>query len=241
MDKPKEVVKQSNQSAAVAAAKPPKVDFKTWKKKFDGLLRVKTDAWLAVEALLCREEAWLEQSLSKPVPDRRTARLNYVYNMTSCSEFPKNILKEDEYTRKKLDEVTSEIEAFMAHIEKREAHVLSTDGLLVMDMSPVFKSFKMAALASRNVLACLQPPYARLRKVTDDCLSFLINLNNLDIPEKQAFALCKLALIAHGFKDTDLEEFTDEKIFSGNVRKRRNALDAKLRRSYKVKNLLKRI
>jgi hypothetical protein len=211
-----------------SAVMPPKVDFQTWKKRFD--LVVNSPAWECFKALMAREYDWLETSA--PAPDKRTKCLLFIYEMTACRAFSPTTQITNKYTRGALEKLTPQIEDFIARLRKARGTVLANDNLLVIDLKLLDQALAKAAEISRFYLLCLQRPYAHQTNAIDQSLFLLGILRRNNFPEEQAYALVKLALIAHGFHANDLVEFDIGKIEAGNLRKRMNARDVTVRRLF---------
>jgi hypothetical protein len=205
------------------------IEFKNWTERFDSLLISRTPAWRGLQKLIaCNSDVFLDP-LYSAIPDRRISCLFLIYDMTSIIDMPSSVIKSDERSRKRLERITADIESYVAYLRKVGPLILSTDGLIPMEMTPVLRAFESAAEVSRSFLTCLQRRYARFGDRVDFCLHFLNILNNNGIPEKEAYGLTQIAMEAHGYKPDEIELLNDTHLRDGTIRKRRNAFSKQMK------------
>jgi hypothetical protein len=125
-----------------------------------------------------------------------------------------------------LADLTTDIEAFVAHIKKTGAEVESNYGLSVK-LTRVLEALEEAAYASRRTLVFLHQSNVQCPDAIDYCLFLLRACTG--VPRRQAHALAKLALLAHGYPESDLTSLNPDKIHPGNIRKRKAAYKKSIR------------
>jgi len=102
---------------------------------------------------------------------------------------------------------------------------VESQGGIGLDLSPdlhLFHKARNSATATLELPEAKGPESLR-RDAVDQCLFFLSTLEGL-VPESQANDLARLALKAHGYADVALTDLDEDKIRSGKVRKRKDAL-----------------
>jgi hypothetical protein len=153
--------------------------------------------------------------------------------------------KQDEYVLKELERLAKEAEGFVARFSKRETgtRVASEDDYLKVDLAPLLQQYKEVAQSSRWAILLLRRPYLHKPDVLDRCLGLIadltrrriregkvgvpvINDRQLGIPESQALALIRSALLAQGHSEEEIASLDPLKARDGNVRKR---LDSRTR------------
>jgi len=125
---------------------------------------------------------------------------------------------------KALKKLVAQLGVVIGAISTAGAKVESQGGI-GLDLSPdlhLFHKARNSATATLELPEAKGPESLR-RDAVDQCLFFLSTLEGL-VPESQANDLARLALKAHGYADVALTDLDEDKIRSGKVRKRKDAL-----------------
>jgi len=144
-------------------------------------------------------------------------------------------VKRDAYTRKALHDLTAKAESFVKNLkdiaqEDRTGEKVwitpDHNNIMRIELSPLLLAYQDAAATSRYFLEVLDKmPFSRKPNVLDLCLGLAGMLENkFGVPESQALELSRLAMLAHGHSEDELEELRNpDKIRDGKFRKRVDA------------------
>jgi hypothetical protein len=214
--------------------------FEDWKKKFERM-SVDTPPWKALQTLAEHLRSLKDsESGSKPKwlnlldlgEDRGWSNgateyaLQLIYRLTLPPvHLDERKLKQDAYTRRALDRLTTQAESFIAHLQKTTVMVsTNTKQQYLINLTPLMHAYKRAAEASRYFLSLLERPYARKPDVFDQFLGFVGVADRLKLPELQILELLRFALLTHGYSTDEVDDFIDkEQIRDGKFRRRRAA------------------
>jgi hypothetical protein len=222
------------------------ISFETWRKRFENGITRRSPAWTAIQR--CTEYAgqpasqlpeWLLFWLSEDpgwANDIHTSILRLIYNITiTPPPITRSKQKRDAYTRKTLHDLTKQAESFVQHLKYTAEEDGTAERVMVtpdhdlftaVNLSPVLAAYENAAAASRYFLNVLERiPYSRKPDVLRPCIALMgILSNKFEVPEAQALELGRLAMLAHGYSEDDLEEMRNpSKVRDGKFRKRKEA------------------
>jgi len=216
--------------------------FEDWKEKFERVA-VGTPPWNALKTLIVHLES-LKKSKSGSKPEwlnlldlgedqgwsggTREYALQLIYRLTlPRSYLDERKLKQDAYTRRALDKLATQAEAFVAHLQKNTVMVsTNTKEQYLVNLTPLLNAYKSAAEASRYFLSLLEKPYARKPDLFDQFLGFVGIADRLKVPERQILELLRFALLTHGYSTDKVDDFIDKgQIRDGKFRRRKEAGD----------------
>jgi hypothetical protein len=186
------------------------------------LLIVGTPASKAFRELVKQEAQSREKFHLPKLPDLRGHVMEGIYRETST--FPRPNEKALNELSKALKKLVAQLGVVISAISTAGGEVESQGGIS-LDLSAdlhLFHKARNSATATLELLEVKGPESLR-RDATDQCLSFLLTLEGL-VPETQANDLAQLALKAHGYPDVALTDLGTERVRSGKVRKRKDAL-----------------
>jgi hypothetical protein len=220
--------------------------FEVWRKRFDNRLLRGSDAWTALKA--CTDFA------SKPVSqlpewfvfalreqpgwsnDVHTSVLRWIYNVTTTTTpVLHSKQKRDAYTRKALKDLTTKAESFVKNLKKSAQQDRSGERIMVtpdhgdflaVNLAPLLAEYEKVATASRYFLDLLQRrPYSRKLDILNPGVVLMgILESTFGVLERQALELGRLAMLAHGHSEEDVEEMRSKvRIRDGKFRKRKEA------------------
>jgi hypothetical protein len=184
-------------------------DFATWCKRFDERLQVDSDAWKA----FCHWKRQTEDYHRLFMEWTDSDTLQQLHERTLPEVFSDADWKRNRYTAKALSDLALHLHAVNHHLRTvNNKIILRGVSLKLSDM------LQNAEKGTNDVLKLLSDPLTREPDVIDQALGLLIVLDG--VPEKEAFALVKVAMRAHGYSDDDLVMFDIEQRRAGLVRKR---------------------
>ena len=201
---------------------PATPDFVVWRKRFESYLFNGTPASEAFRELHKQEAQSREARTRLRVLDLRGYVMEWIYRETSAVPEQQNRVPES--LAMLLKELVEQLGAVIRTITTAGARVESQAGV-DLDLSTdlhLFHKARNSATATLELLEVKGPESVR-RDATDQCLSFLLMLEGR-VPESQANDLARLALKAHGYTEDALTDLDTDKVRSGKVRKRKDAL-----------------
>ncbi len=234
----------------------PNITFEEWRDLFERSIKVGTPAWTALQTY----NHFLEQPPSKLPPwltraledqrlwtnELRICALRLIYAFTfPQTELNQQKQKRDAYTRKTLRDLATRIESFVSHLSNTMMSDLTPGKVIVIgnrdcfpviDLTRLLDEFQNVATSSRWYPSMLERPGAREPDVLDRSMGLVIVLeDDCKIPERQTLELVRLALLAHGYSDGELEDLRNpQKIRNGTFRKRKAACRARWESSLAV-------
>jgi hypothetical protein len=210
-------------TAANQAFVPAGMEYEEWRIRFEHSLKVGTTAWKGFKTWMSVEEESANKFKMPWANDVRDHVLRMMHAETSPLPNDKKARDNRAYTIKALKHLVAQLNSVLGHIRKTGVFV-ETDGGLGLDFSSDLEVFQHAANRAASSLALLEVrgPDSLRRDAIDQCLWFLESRDGW-IPEAQAFALAKLALMAHGYRDVDLVDL-DTPGGNGKVSKRKKTL-----------------
>ncbi len=201
---------------------PAPLGFHEWRKRFESSLIVGTPASKAFRELV-RQEAQSREKYHLPkLLDLRGYVMEGIYRETSA--LPEQNDEALKKLTKGLKKLVAQLGVVIGTISTAGAKIESRGGLsldLAADLH-LFHKARNSATATLELLDVKGPESVR-RDATDQCLSFLLMLEGR-VPESQANDLAQVALKAHGYADDTLTDLGTDKVRSGKVRKRKDAL-----------------
>ena len=201
---------------------PVPLAFHEWRKRFESSLFRGTPASKAFHKLL-KEEAQSREKLHQPkLLDLRGYVMEGIYRETSA--IPEQHDHVPERLATGLKGLVEQLGFVIGTITTAGAKVESQAGVS-LDLSTdlhLFHKARNSATATLELLEVKGPESVR-RDAADQCLSFLLMLEGL-VTESQANDLAQVVLKAHGYTEDALTDLDTDKVRSGKVRKRKDAL-----------------
>ena len=220
--------------------------FEIWRKRFENRLLHGSDAWIALKTCtdfasqpVSKLPAWFVFALSEEPrwpDDVHTSVLKWIYRATTTMPpVLRSKQKRDAYTRKALKDLTTKAESFVKNLKQSaqqdgtgERIMVTPDhaDFLAIDLAGLLAEYEKVAADSRYFLDLLQrKPYSRKPDVLHPGVVLMGILDSeFGVPERQALELGRLAMLAHGHSEDDLEEMTSKaRIREGKFRKRKEA------------------
>lgn len=168
--------------------------------------------------------------------DVHTSVLRWIYKVTTTTTpVLHSKQKRDAYTRKALKDLTTKAESFVKNLKQCSQsdgtgeRIMVTpehDDFLALNLAPLLAEYEKVASASRYFLDLLQRrPYSRKADVLHPGVVLMgILQSTFEVPERQALELGRLAMLAHGHSQDDVEEMGSKaRIRDGKFRKRKEA------------------
>jgi hypothetical protein len=210
------------------------VVFDVWKRRFDLVLQVRTPAWNGVQRWIAYRNKYIVSAMAAAglpqlnpdhpfAEDPRTWVLRSLYLQTSPPAEYKTRKKQDKYTRERIRRLCESTNDFLRHAQSRETVIESQDHLFGVDMRPVVESFRHARLAGITFLDLAEKRYTRDRDLLEICYGLYLYLTRfVGVRDRQARALIRLSLLAHGYDEAEADVFSTEAP-NDNLRKRIDA------------------
>jgi hypothetical protein len=167
--------------------------------------------------------------------DVHTSVLRWIYKVTTTTPVLHSKQKRDAYTRKALKDLTTKAESFVKTVKQSaeqdrtgERVMVTPDhgDYLAVNLAPLLAEYEKVATASRYFLDLLQRrPYSRKSDVLHPGVVLMgILESTFGVPERQALELSRLAMLAHGHSEEDVEEMrSKDRIHDGKFRRRKEA------------------
>jgi hypothetical protein len=220
------------------------VTFETWRERFEKSILVKTPEWTALQQYIgFLEQGSSDRPLSPSPVDHRTIALQLIYGSTCPPrQQDEQNHKRDAYIRKALRSITIQAESFVSNL--RNAVLFDAGPVIVkgdshapgIDLSSLLKQYQSVAKSSRAYLALLEWRWITKERLVDRGIGLSLELERkCNIRERLALALVRLALLAHGCPEDELEDLRDpDKIRAGNFRKRQQVYIKQRDSFYKI-------
>jgi hypothetical protein len=199
---------------------PQRADFKTWKDSLDQSLksgspeRQALDRWLEAQAEFYR-------SLGETERAHRDSLFEVAYLMTRPQLGSDAEKRKHQFVATKLKELLPVVESTLGTIKACGSGVLPEDGTPAIHLSDLSGSLEDSAFYIQEALKFLARPYGRSADVLGHCLVLLLQLKEDQVPERNALALTRLLMRAHGFPNDELDVFSLKTHETGTARKRR--------------------
>lgn len=214
------------------------ITFEEWRRRFEKILLARTEAWTALRTYIGfleqRPSRWLRW-MGQENPSRadvRTGALRLIYGHTlPLLQLNEQKRKSNAYTRKALRDSIKQAESVISCLQNTTFNGLP--GVFVpgdilapkIDLFPLLDKYQSMVECATGFLALFDWQCAHKSNVLDQAVSLTIVLErDCKLQERQALALVRLALLAHGYPEDELEDLMDpHKIRAGNFRKRKEA------------------
>jgi hypothetical protein len=210
------------------------ITFEQWRRRFEKSLVVRTTAWNSLRTYegFLKEHPSLRPPLAARGADGRTRALRSIYDYTlpplGLSE---QQLIRDAHIRKDLRRLATHAETFISYVQngpvdRMRGLVLVTgyDNEHRIELISLLDAYQKAVESSRIVLSLLKLRRRHKLKGEDQGFRLAIILERqCELRQAQAFPLVRLALLAHGVPEDELEDLNLDKIRPGNFRRRKEA------------------
>jgi len=112
--------------------------------------------------------------------------------------------KKHDYAATKLGELLPLMESALGAIKACGSQVVPEDGTPALDLSELSRNLEDSAFHIQEALRFLVKPRGRSANALSHCVMFLSDLGSCKVTEKDALALTRLLMKAHGFQEDDL-------------------------------------
>jgi hypothetical protein len=210
------------------------ITFEQWRRRFEKSLVVRTAAWNSLRTYegFLKERHSLRPPFAAGGADVRTDALRSIYDYTlpplGLSE---QQLIRDAHIRKDLRELATQAETFISDVQNRPVDgmrgwvlVTGYDNEHRIELISLLDAYEKAVKSSRIVLSLLKMRRRHKLKGEDQGFRLAMILEEqCELRQAQAFPLVRLALLAHGVPEDELEDLNLDKIRPGNFRRRKEA------------------
>jgi hypothetical protein len=201
---------------------PKRVDFKTWRARFERILVPRTPEGKALSCWLTQEATYLT-SLGETERAQRDSLLESLYLMTRpklASDFEK---KKHESAVGQLRELLLMVESTVKAIKGCGSQLVPKDGHPPLDMSELLLHLEESAFIMKGALSYyLNRPHMHSADALSYCVAFISGVIDAGVDEPGAIGLAKVAMRAHGYDEEELGRFSVASQRAGTPRKRRN-------------------
>jgi hypothetical protein len=225
--------------------KPQSAEFSAWCKRFEGSFQHGKPAAKALDRLIDRAAAFHKSAMQTHqrggvVPafyldsTPRERVMKSIYQGTLADSVDSNRRKAKKQLLSRIRKVAADAEGLAASMVGDNRKVDTDDGLGRVDLSPLTNALNEVVNLTREALNLIEKRYvhSKVGAIGDTCISYLIGLEKDGVPDREAYSLVKLALLAHGHPEEMLDDLDLGVIRTGTIRKRKKALiDKVLRRA----------
>ena len=214
--------------------------FDAWRDRLEKNVKVRTHAWEALQSFvnhLKRIKA-SGSGLKPPMlqaldlgedlswaDDVKSYTLKLIYRLTLPPAYADQAkLEADAVTRKALDALATQAENFVMRLKKKGVLITTKSPGACIHLTPLLEVYETAAKRSRQFLHLLDVRYVQRPKTWEHCLPVINLAGQLKISERQTLELIRLALLAHGYTEDQVEDLRNvSKIRAGTFRKKKES------------------